>query len=84
MEQALGEGPWLAGRDYSLADINAYPMIEGVTRLYKEIWNGKDVPRSIEWLARMNARPAVKAAFGYSRFKNAPGRAQDADKALRT
>ncbi len=83
MEQALSEGPWLAGRDYSLADINAYPMIEGVTRLYKEIWNGKDVPRSIEWLARMNARPAVKAAFGYSRFKNAPGRAQDADKALR-
>lgn len=33
--------------------------------------------------SRINARPAVKAAFGYSRFKNAPGRAQDADKVLR-
>ena len=83
MEQALGAGPWLAGRDYSLADINAYPMIEGVTRLYKEIWNKRDAACSIEWLARMNARPAVQLAFRYSRFKNAPGRAQDADKALR-
>ena len=84
MEKALGESPWLASKDYSLADINAYPVIEGVTRLYKETWNERDAPRSMEWLARMNARPAVKAAFGYSRFKNAPGRAQDADKVLRT
>jgi glutathione S-transferase len=83
MEQALGQSSWLAGKDYSLADINAYPMIEGVTRLYPEIWNEKDAPRSIEWLARINARPAVQAAFGYSRFKNVPGRAQDADKVLR-
>ena len=83
MEQALGTGPWLAGRSYSLADINAYPMIEGVTRLYPEIWNEKQVPRSIGWLARINARPAVQAAFGHSRFKNAPGRARDAEMALR-
>lgn len=83
MEKTLSEGPCLAGENYSLADINAYPMIEGVTRLYKETWNERDAPRSMEWLARINARPAVKAAFGYSRFKNAPGRAQDADKVLR-
>jgi glutathione S-transferase len=83
MEKTLSEGPCLAGKDYSLADINAYPMIEGVTRLCKEAWNERDAPRSIEWLARVNARPAVKTAFGYSRFKNVPGRAQDADKVLR-
>ena len=83
MERALAEGPWLAGKSYSLADINAYPMIDGVTRLYKEIWNESQTPRSIEWLARMNARPTVQAAFGYSRFKNAPGRARDAEMALR-
>lgn len=83
MEKALSEGSWLAGENYSLADINAYPMIEGATRLYKEIWNDKSARHSMEWLARMNARPAVKAAFSYSRFKNAPGRAQDADKVLR-
>jgi len=83
MEAALGENPWLAGRQYSLADINAYPNIEGASRLYKEYWNEKHAPRSIEWLARINERPAVRAAFGYSRFQNAPGRARDAEKALR-
>ncbi|MEX2127416.1 MAG: glutathione S-transferase family protein [Xanthobacteraceae bacterium] len=83
MEEVLGNTPWLAGRSYSLADINAYPMIEGVTRLYKEIWNENDVPRSFEWLARINARPAVQAAFGLSRFKNAPGKARDAEAAMR-
>ncbi len=48
MEKALCEGSWLAGENYSLADINAYPMIEGVTRLYKEIWNDKDARHSME------------------------------------
>ena len=83
MEQALRDEPWLAGPAYSLADINAYPMLEGTSRLYKEFWNERHAPRSIEWLARVNARPAVRAAFGYSRFQNAPGRARDAEKVLR-
>ena len=83
MEDALGGAPWLAGEKYSLADINAYPMIEGVTRLYPEIWNEKELPRSVEWLARINARPAVHAAFGLSRFKNAPGKARDTEAAMR-
>jgi hypothetical protein len=54
-------------------------MIEGVTRLYREIWNEREAPRSMRWLARINERPAVQAAFAYSRFKNAPGRARDAE-----
>jgi glutathione S-transferase len=83
MEEKLAKGQWLAGARYSLADINAYPMIEGVTRLYREIWNEKDAPRSMDWLARINERPAVRAAFAYSRFQNAPGRARDAEIALR-
>jgi hypothetical protein len=58
-------------------------MIEGVTRLYGEIWNEKYASRSMEWLARINERPAVRAAFAYSRFQNAPGRARDAEVALR-
>jgi glutathione S-transferase len=81
MEEALARTRWLAGDSYSLADINAYPMIEGVTRLYPEIWNQKDVPLSIQWLQRINARPAVQAAFGLSRFKNAPGKARDTEAA---
>ena len=83
MEQALRDEPWLAGPDYSLADINAYPNLEGASRLYTEFWNEKNVPRCIAWLARIGERPAVRAAFGYSRFQNAPGRARDAETALR-
>jgi glutathione S-transferase len=79
MEESLAGTPWLAGESYSLADINTYPMIEGVTRLYGEIWNEREAPRTMEWLARINARPAVQAAFAYSRFRNAPGRARDAE-----
>ena len=83
MERALADAPWLAGTSYSLADINAYPMIEGASRLYKEFWSASNAQRSAEWLARMNKRPAVMNAFGYSRFKNAPGVARDAEKAMR-
>jgi glutathione S-transferase len=83
MEAALEADPWLAGRDYSLADINAYPNLEGASRLYREYWNEQKLPRSAAWLKRIGERPAVRAAFGYSRFQNAPGRARDAEKALR-
>lgn len=84
MERTLAESPWLAGREYSLADINTYPQVEGVTRLYKEYWTDRNVPRTMEWLARINERPAVKAAFALSRFNNAPGKARDADTTVRT
>jgi glutathione S-transferase len=83
MEAALRTQPWLAGRSYSLADINAYPMLEGTSRLYPEYWSERNVPRSVEWLARLNQRPAVRAAFRHSHFDNAPGRARDAEQALR-
>jgi glutathione S-transferase len=83
MEATLEAAPWLAGSDYSLADINAYPNLEGASRLYKEYWNEQKLPRSAAWLKRIGERPAVRRAFGYSRFQNAPGRARDAEKALR-
>ena len=83
MEEALAASPWLAGDEYSLADINTYPQIEGVTRLYKEFWTEANAPRSMAWLARINERPAVQAAFALSRFRNAPGQALDAEKTER-
>jgi glutathione S-transferase len=63
MEKILKESPWLAGPTYSLADVNSYSMVAGVPRLFTDIMNEKATPRSCEWLARMNARPAVQAAL---------------------
>jgi glutathione S-transferase len=62
MEEILGESAWLAGPDYSLADLNSYSMVAGVERLHPEILNKDDAPRSWQWLQNMEARPAVQEA----------------------
>jgi glutathione S-transferase len=63
MEEILGKFPWLAGSTYSLAEVNSYSMVAGVPRFFPELMNEQLTPRSVEWLARMNERPAVKAAL---------------------
>lgn len=67
MENILRGSQWLAGDEYSLADVNTYSMAAGVPRLIPEAMNDETSPRSIDWLQRMNARPAVQAALATSR-----------------
>jgi glutathione S-transferase len=63
MEKILQDSRWLAGNTYSLADVNSYSMVAGVPRFFPDLMNEKNTPRSVEWLAAMNARPAVQAAL---------------------
>jgi len=63
MEAILAKSKWLAGDEYSLADVNSYSMVAGMPRLMPEHMNEKNAPRSLDWLARMDERPAVKAAL---------------------
>jgi glutathione S-transferase len=63
MEKILGKSRWLAGAEYSLADVNSYSMVAGVPRMFPEIMNAKNTPLACAWLETMNARPAVKAAL---------------------
>lgn len=63
MEQILRESKWLAGSTYSLADVNSYSMVAGIARIFPDLLNERTAPRSFEWLATMNERPAVKAAL---------------------
>jgi glutathione S-transferase len=63
MEAILAKYKWLAGDDYSLADVNSYSMVAGMPRLMPEHMNEGNAPRALEWLARMDARPAVQAAL---------------------
>jgi glutathione S-transferase len=67
MEKILQKGPWLAGPTYSLADINTISMVSPVPRIVPEAMNEKNAPRTFDWLHRMNARPAVKAALAMAR-----------------
>lgn len=63
METILAKYKWLAGDEYSLADVNSYSMVAGMPRLMPEHMNANNAPRSLDWLARMDERPAVKAAL---------------------
>jgi glutathione S-transferase len=63
MNDALANGPWLLGAQYSLADIIVAPLIDRMADLgFPDIWEGK-YPRVTEWYQRMQARPAFQATF---------------------
>jgi glutathione S-transferase len=63
MEAILAGSRWLAGADYSLADVNSYSMVAGVPRMFPGIMNPRTAPLACAWLDTMNARPAVQAAL---------------------
>ena len=73
VEKQLGETAWLAGNDYTLADINFYSMCGMmVERMFPELEVGKRCPRLIAWREKMNARPAVARALA-GEDRTAPG-----------
>ena len=66
LETRLAESPWLAGPDYTLADICNFAVANGMQNNYADLVNAADTPRIIDWLDRINARPACKAMYGAS------------------
>jgi GSH-dependent disulfide-bond oxidoreductase len=67
IEKALEQEPWLAGPAYSIADIDAYALVDPLRDLAPDLVNEAKTPRIIEWLGRIAERPAVRAARGYAR-----------------
>jgi glutathione S-transferase len=63
MEAGLGDGPWLMGEQYTLADIDLVPFVNRYAEYYPDILNPAATPTVVAWLARMCARPAVVAVF---------------------
>ncbi len=63
LEARLTESKWLAGPDYTLADICNFAIANGMQRGFPELVNEKDTPRLLDWLSRINARPACKTMF---------------------
>lgn len=77
MEEALCEdGPWIAGADYSLADINALPFLYRLDLLAPGIVNEAETPHVVDWLTRIQARPAVIDTYSVS--EEAPPRVGEA------
>lgn len=62
MSQALETGPWLAGDEFTLADIFMTPNIVRLDDLgLADIW--ADLPRVADWYARVRARPSFSNAY---------------------
>ena len=60
LEHDLGERRWLAGDEYSLADICTYAIAHTVPRhTLPEAMNDKVTPRAMAWLRAIESRPAV-------------------------
>ena len=74
LEAALAKDAWLAGADYSIADIDAYALVDPLRDLAPEVVNATQTPRLVEWLSRIAERPAVRAARARAR-SGAPERA---------
>lgn len=67
IERALGGTPWLVGGSYSIADINAWAYLHTLPRLLPERCHAGATPRVLDWLGRIGARPAVRAALATRR-----------------
>jgi len=61
------EGPWMLGKQFTLADVSLFSMLIGMPERYADIVNQKDSPRVVDWYARMMERPGVKAALAIRR-----------------
>ncbi len=58
MDRRLQEAAYLAGEDYSIADIAAYPWASGATILLKD--KVAEKPHVLSWLETVGDRPAVQ------------------------
>ena len=70
-EAALADGPWLAGRDYSLADMAMAPFIDRIRNLRPDLIAEAKYPQLLDWYARMRARPAFTRAFDFHNERTA-------------
>jgi glutathione S-transferase len=67
VEAALAGSAWLAGRAYSIADIDAFAMLRPLPELAPQVVNAHATPRILEFLERVSARPALKVALSFAR-----------------
>jgi GSH-dependent disulfide-bond oxidoreductase len=62
IEQRLGSSPWLGGAEYGVADIATYPWLRNLPAFLGDAAGAK-FPHTMAWVAKINERPAVKAAL---------------------
>lgn len=63
MEHMLGETPYLAGADFSLADICVMATFYGLPNTQPDDVTPEKTPHLWDWLRRCHARPGMRAGF---------------------
>jgi glutathione S-transferase len=72
LEARLAQSLWLAGPEYTLADICNFAIANGMQRGYADLVNDKATPHLVDWIERINARPAAKKMFAEARREEMP------------
>ncbi|MGO9992472.1 MAG: glutathione S-transferase family protein [Steroidobacteraceae bacterium] len=67
LEADLAKSPWLAGDQFSLADILTFANFYALPGGYPEFATTSFAPRVLDWLRRIYARPATAKTFGMAR-----------------
>lgn len=61
MELSLSNGPWLAGEEFSLADIATMPFVDRLEHLkFSQLWQGN--PKTQDWVYRIKSRASFLRA----------------------
>ncbi len=70
MEADLDGHDWLAGDAFSLADVAVFAYVNYLPSVTPDLVNGRAAARTMAWLGRVAARPAVKAALAMARTRD--------------
>jgi len=70
MEKELNAHEWLAGKTYSLADINAFNLCYFMPAQPGGPVSDEKTPKTMEWLRKIYERPATKAAWSLGKTMN--------------
>lgn len=66
LEGRLAQGPWIVGRDFTLAEISVAPYMFRLNALgADQFWSSARRPRVNEWYGRLAARPAFLTAVSW-------------------
>jgi glutathione S-transferase len=63
LEQRLAASPWLAGGEYTLADICNFAIANGMQKGFADLVNETETPHLVAWIERINERPACRLMF---------------------
>jgi glutathione S-transferase/GST-like protein len=67
LEEELSSRPWLAGDQYSLADINGFNLAYALPLAQPALSNDELTPNILRWLRTIYARPATKECWAMGR-----------------